>query len=209
MKIYTKTGDRGTTSLVGGTRVPKCCTRVDAYGDADELISWLGLIIAATPDEFENEKAFILEIQKELMAVSAHFACDGKVAKLKDLDACAVELLEKEIDRMTAGIPEQTAFILPGAPRFAAAAHVARTVCRRCERHALKMLTEIRKRRTNKFKHNPDTSEISATGESYEEYNIENILVGIKYLNRLSDYLFTLGRYFTNKSGGQDINWIP
>lgn len=193
MKIYTKTGDSGTTSLVGGTRVPKCCTRVDAYGDADELISWLGLIIAATPDEFANEKSFLLEIQKELMAISAHFACDGKVARLKDLDACAVELLEKEIDRMTGEIPAQTAFILPGAPRYSAAAHVARTVCRRCERHALKIMTE----------------EGNASNDEMCGHNIENISVGIRYLNRLSDYLFTLGRYFTNKSGGQDINWLP
>lgn len=188
MKIYTKTGDKGETSLVGGSRVPKCCSRVEAYGDVDELISWLGLIIAATPDEFGNEKDNLLAIQKELMAVSSHFACNSSESRLKGLDSDAVLFLEGEIDRMSDAIPAQTAFILPGAPRFSAAAHVARTVCRRAERHALRILQE------------------ECEGS---DGNLENIRTGIKYLNRLSDYLFALGRYFTNKSGSADINWLP
>lgn len=173
MKIYTKTGDAGTTSLVGGTRVSKAHPRVMTYGDLDELISLLGLLRSETADE----ELPLRRIQIHLMNVSAHLANDGRSAKLKPLDEAETAFLESEIDRMTALLPPQTAFILPGAPRVSSLAHVARTVCRRAERSAVQI-----------------------------EAKTEQDALAIRYVNRLSDYLFTLARYL---SGGQDDNWLP
>ena len=182
MKIYTKTGDAGTTSLVGGTRVSKTHPRVMAYGDLDELISHLGIlrgrcleIPGCAPAE-----AFLRGIQEDLMLISAHFAADTKQAKLKPLPEHPEQKLEDEIDRLTAILPPLSAFVLPASPVAASECHVARTVCRRCERSALL---------------------------------IEDLLpgdeAGIKYLNRLSDYLFTLARYLCVQSGACDDFWIP
>ena len=173
MKIYTKTGDTGTTSLVGGTRVSKAHPRVMAYGDLDELISWLGLIRCET-----SERALPLRrIQIHLMNVSAHLANDGRSARLKPLDEAETAFLESEIDRMTAAVPPQTAFILPGEPREASLCHIARTVCRRAERCAVQI--------------DPRTPQDEAA---------------IRYVNRLSDYLFALARFL---SDGRDDNWLP
>ena len=133
MKIYTKTGDAGTTSLVGGTRVSKAHPRVMTYGDLDELISLLGLLRCETAEE----DLPLRRIQIHLMNASAHLANDGRSTKLKPLDEGETAFLEEEIDRMTALLPPQTAFILPGAPHASSLAHVARTVCRRAERSAV------------------------------------------------------------------------
>ena len=173
MKIYTKTGDAGTTSLVGGTRVSKAHPRVMAYGDLDELISWLGLLRCETA----GQDLPLRRIQIHLMNVSAHLANDGRSLKLKPLDEAETAFLEEEIDRMTAALPPQTAFILPGEPRAASMAHIARTICRRAERSAVQIAEKT----------DQDT-------------------LAIRYVNRLSDYLFTLARYL---SGGQDDNWLP
>ena len=173
MKIYTKTGDAGTTSLVGGTRVSKAHPRVMTYGDLDELISCLGLIRCETKDL----DLPLRRIQIHLMNVSAHLANDGRSLKLKPLDETETGFLEEEIDRMTAGLPPQTAFVLPGEPRAASLAHIARTVCRRAER--------------------------SAAG--IEEKTAQDLLA-IQYVNRLSDYLFTLARYLCE---GHDDYWLP
>lgn len=187
MKIYTKGGDKGTTSLVGGKRVAKNHPRVEAYGDVDELISFIGLVISDAPQGHERD---VLEkIQKELMLVSAHFASDSSAKKMKELSEDDVTFLEKEIDRMTDEIPTQTAFVLPGAPRVSSECHVARTICRRAERHSLAIFP-------------------SEKGETEPE-NIDSVERGIKYLNRLSDYLFTLGRYYCHKCGGKEIFWLP
>ena len=173
MKIYTKTGDAGTTSLVGGTRVSKAHPRVMAYGDLDELISWLGLLRCEAPDPALP----LRRIQIHLMNVSAHLANDGRSFKLKPLDEGETIFLENEIDRMTAALPPQTAFILPGEPRAASMAHLARTICRRAERSAVQI-----------------------------EEKTEQDTLAIRYVNRLSDYLFTLARYL---SDGHDDNWLP
>lgn len=132
MKIYTKTGDTGTTSLVGGKRVSKACPRVCAYGDLDELISLLGVLRCGTSDSYPLRR-----VQIHLMNVSAQLASDGTSAKLKPLDAGETAFLESEIDRMTEELPAQTAFILPGEPYASSLCHVARTVCRRAERSAV------------------------------------------------------------------------
>ena len=173
MKIYTKTGDSGTTSLVGGTRVSKAHPRVMTYGDLDELISCLGLLRCET----EGRDLPLRRIQVHLMSVSAHLANDGRSTKLKPLDEGETDFLESEIDRMTAAVPPQTAFIIPGEPRAAALAHVARTICRRAERSAVQI----------------------------EDRSAQDALA-LKYVNRLSDYLFALARYL---SDGKDDNWLP
>ncbi len=185
MKIYTKTGDKGTTSLVGGKRVPKNHPRVEAYGDIDELISYLGVVICDTDSLHEQE--LLRKIQKDLMLVSAHFASDGSVKKMKEISQEDIALLESEIDLMTGEMPPQIAFILPGDPRVASECHVARTICRRAERHALAI-------------------EQDGEDEMAEDTQLK---LGIRYLNRLSDYLFTLGRFFCHKNGVDETFWLP
>ena len=173
MKIYTKTGDAGTTSLVGGTRVSKAHPRVMAYGDLDELISCLGLLRCET----EGRDLPLRRIQIHLMEASAHLADGGGTYKLKPLDPAETEFLESEIDRMTAELPPLRAFVLPGGTRASSLAHIARTVCRRAERSAVQIESKT------------DQDELA-----------------LKYVNRLSDYLFTLARYLC---AGQDDYWLP
>lgn len=185
MKIYTKGGDKGTTSLVGGKRVPKNHPRVEAYGDLDELISFIGIIISDTG--IVQVKEHLRKIQEELMLISAHFASDGSSKSLKEVKEEAVAFLEGEIDRMTALLPPQTAFILPGAPRVSSECHVARTICRRAERHALA---------------------IGTGGEGNTEVSVQ-VEVGMRYLNRLSDYLFTLARFLCIENKEKEVFWLP
>lgn len=177
MKIYTKTGDAGTTSLVGGERVAKNSERVMAYGDVDELISWLGVLRSETD---ASCGAVLRLIQEDLMAVSAHFAAGRDIPKLKGLDPARIEFLEKETDALTARLPVQVSFLLPAGPRPSADCHVARTVCRRAERSAVSI---------------PERTEQDA--------------LGLRYLNRLSDYLFTLARYLCVEAGAEEDRWIP
>ncbi len=176
MKIYTKRGDAGQTSLVGGARVSKASARVCAYGDLDELISHIGILRCHCSDE----DAVLRRIQQVLMNCSAHVASEGDVAKLKPVDMQEIGFLESEIDRMTAAMPAQTAFILPSRPLAASQCHVARCICRRAERSCVALedeRTEIQK--------------------------------SLGYLNRLSDYLFTLGRYCCHKEGQEEDFWLP
>lgn len=185
----------GSTSLVGGKRVAKNHPRVEAYGDVDELISYIGVVISDAPQGVERD---ILEkIQKELMLISAHFASDGTAKKMKELSEKEILFLEKEIDRMTDEIPAQTAFILPGAPRVSSECHVARTICRRAERHAIAITG---------YGCRPDGQSEENLGQCE---STDSVATGIKYLNRLSDYLFTLGRYYCHKCGGKEIFWLP
>lgn len=187
MKIYTKTGDEGTTSLIGGKRVPKNDPRVEAYGDADELISNLGLLLSSLKKrDIPNAKSgyirdSILRIQKVLMFVSAYFATPEEGAKktIKDPSEEEIQWLENEIDRMTAEIPPLKAFVLPGSPIQSAYCHVARTICRRCERRCVGIAQS------------------------------ENVDFGRRYLNRLSDYLFTLARYFCFITETPEEFWLP
>ena len=185
MKIYTKGGDKGTTSLVGGKRVPKNHPRVEAYGDLDELISFVGIIIGDT--DIAQVKSDLRKIQENLMLISAHFASDGSVKALKEVKEEAIVWLEGEIDRMTGALPPQTAFILPGAPRVSSEGHVARTICRRAETHS---------------------HAIGTGGEGNTEVS-EQLIIGQKYLNRLSDYLFTLARYLCIENDEKEEFWLP
>ncbi|MBQ0024186.1 MAG: cob(I)yrinic acid a,c-diamide adenosyltransferase [Bacteroidales bacterium] len=176
MKIYTKAGDKGNTSLVGGKRVSKAHPRVMAYGDLDELISCIGLIRCHSAEADSQ----LRRIQVHLMNVSAHLASEGESAKLKPLDDEEISFLESQIDRMTGEIPPQTAFILPGKPAVSSLCHIARTVCRRAERSAVQI-------------------------EDRDEQDEK----ALAYINRLSDYLFTLARYLCWKQGCEDDFWLP
>jgi len=135
MKVYTKTGDAGNTSLVGGKRVAKNHPRVEAYGQVDELISAIGLIRASLDGNSLSD--CLLPVQQELMNLSAHLANDGSNKILPPLKPDAVLKLEQHIDRMQKELPPLTAFVLPGPPMAAAYSHLARTVCRRAERSVI------------------------------------------------------------------------
>lgn len=192
MKIYTKTGDQGTTSLVGGKRVFKNDPRVEAYGEADELISYIGLIIAQSENPANNSKTAVkirkelLEIQKVLMNISAILAMpeEGTGKQITPLEDTELDFLEKGIDAMTGQIPPLHSFVIPGGPIQAATCHVARCVCRRVERRCIN---------------------IHSTDESLEQ----NLAKSKKYLNRLSDYLFTLARFFCTITNTPEEFWLP
>jgi len=179
MKIYTKVGDKGSTSLIGGTKVPKSHLRIEAYGTVDELNSYVGLCKDLLTDE--QGKKILLEIQDRLFTVGSSLACDPlKEPKMKipDLKESDVELLEKEMDRMNEAIPEMKSFILPGGHATLSHLHIARCVCRRAERCCARLKSEA-----------------------------EAII--IKYLNRLSDYLFVLSRYAGHLMKVEEIPWKP
>lgn len=165
MKIYTKTGDSGQTSLIGGTRVSKAHLRIESYGTIDELNSYIGLLY----DQEVNlgRQDILQEIQDRLFTIGASLASDPEKSKMKipDLKEEDITLLEKEIDAMTSNLPELRNFILPGGHQSISFAHIARCVCRRAERICIDL----------------------------QESEFVADLV-IKYLNRLSDYLFTLCR---------------
>jgi cob(I)alamin adenosyltransferase len=177
MKVYTKTGDEGLTSLVGGARVPKNDIRVEAYGTVDELISFIGLLRAQPVTPAQNED--LLHIEQCLMTVAAHLANDGSSKKLPELTDGHIRFLETHIDHISAGLPPLHAFVLPAPPAAAALCHVARSVCRRAERAALTVKQQ---------------AALPA-----------NIMI---YLNRLSDYLFTLSRQLTLEAKKEEEFWI-
>jgi cob(I)alamin adenosyltransferase len=182
LKIYTKTGDKGSTSLIGGTKVPKSHFRIEAYGTIDELNSWIGLV----RDQFNKKKTqkILSEIQDRLFTIGSSLACDpAKETKLKipDLKEADVQLLEKEIDRMNEKLPEMKSFLLPGGDVAVSTTHIARCVCRRAERLCVGILES----------------------NSY----IEPLV--IQYLNRLSDYLFVLARYIGKELKVKEIPWKP
>lgn len=179
-RIYTKTGDKGGTSLIGGTRVPKNHIRIDSYGTIDELNSWMGM----TADLCGEEKlqAWIQEIQDRLFTIGSVLATspDKEVKmKLPDLYEKDVQWLEARIDEMNEVLPEMRSFILPGGNQAGSAAHIARCVCRRAERICVGM-------------------------QEMEEYIPDPV---IPYLNRLSDFLFVLARYIGHMHGSREIAW--
>ena len=181
-KIYTKTGDLGKTSLIGGTKVPKNNIRIEAYGTIDELNSYIGL----TADQLTHEpsKNILKEIQDRLFTIGSSLACDpDKEQKLKipDLKESDVQLLEKQIDAMNETLPEMKFFVLPGGHIAVSTTHIARCVCRRAERWCVNM----------------------------QEQNLFVDPLVIKYLNRLSDYLFVLARYAGHLLRVEDIPWKP
>lgn len=138
MKIYTKTGDKGTTALVGGTRVPKQHSKVEAYGTVDELIASVGVV--RSYDINPHYKEILLNIQACLMVAAALIASDEKEKDLPQLKAEDVELLEREIDSMDSAVPPLRSFILPGGCLSAAFCHTTRTICRRAERTTLRLI---------------------------------------------------------------------
>lgn len=165
MKIYTKIGDEGMTSLVGGKRVKKCCARLDSYGSVDELNSFIGLLVTYITDEADI--AFLQKIQGELFMVGGSLATDLSVTEARcEVTQAMISDIESEIDRLSAALPPLRSFVVPGGSRAAALAHVCRTVCRRAERCVFALIEE---------------------GGAVEE----NVAV---YLNRLSDYFFVLAR---------------
>jgi cob(I)alamin adenosyltransferase len=181
-KIYTKTGDRGSTSLIGGTKVPKSDIRIETYGTVDELNSWIGLLIDQLADE--TLQGELREIQDRLFTIGSSLATDAEKEpkmKLPDLHAGDIEFLEKRIDDMTALLPVMKSFILPGGHPTVSSIHIARCVCRRAERLAVGM-------------------------QQHELFVDEKL---IQYLNRLSDYLFTLARFAGQKLGAPEIAWKP
>lgn len=178
-KVYTKTGDKGTTSLVGGVRVLKTDERIEAYGTADELNSHLGLL-ASLMDE-GADKQMIENIQNKLFVVSSYLATDQSKTDLSTYSIVTekdVILIEKEIDKILEIIPPQTNFILPGGTYKASIAHVCRTICRRTERRIL-----------------------SLTGEVQIDSNI------LAFINRLSDYLYVLARKLNFIEGKDEKIW--
>lgn len=181
MKVYTKTGDKGTTVLIGGTRVAKNNVRLEAYGGIDELNSYLGMIRSYPIDE-ESRKELI-EIQNILFVVGANLATDTAVSNLQQKMPCTdadVAYLEQAIDRMDAELPPLQYFVLPGGDPAVSACHIARTVCRRVERRIVDMSEAI---------------------------EVEDVIV--RYINRLSDYLFVLGRKLAKDCGLEEEKWVP
>ena len=187
MKIYTGSGDRGMTSLFSGERVKKCYERVEAYGDVDELNSVLGALAAALPGDNVAMVKEIQNIQSDLFHLGAWLATtpdSPSLSKIKKISSAKIKHLESAIDRLQERLPPLQAFILPGGHLSAALAHIARTVCRRSERHVV-LLRE----------------------EYMAEAVIKQFEAVISYLNRLSDYLFVLARYCNQMHAVNDIPW--
>lgn len=167
MKIYTRTGDQGKTSLVGGQRVSKTCTRLESYGTIDELCSHIGLLITYCTDA--HDQRFLTDIQRALFKVGGYLATDTSQHEVRPTNIVTADMvttLEQEIDRINATLPPFRCFILPGGCQAAAQSHVCRTVCRRAERRILAL--------------------------SEEGAQVDSQVVA--YVNRLSDYLFVLAR---------------
>ena len=181
-KIYTKTGDKGGTSLIGGVRVSKSHIRIESYGTVDELNSYLGMVADMCPQEPIKEQ--IREIQDRLFTIGSALATnpDKEVKmKLPDLHDADAEWLEQRIDEMNEVLPEMRSFILPGGNLASSTCHVARCVCRRAERICVSM-------------------------QEQDEFIPPLIL---QYLNRLSDYLFVLSRYISHINNAGEVPWRP
>lgn len=180
MKIYTKTGDKGETSLFGGKRVSKSSTQIEAYGAIDELNSFIGLAISIS--NIKEVKQNLFNVQNDLLAIGAYLSGYPKL-KL-DLDDRTLEI-EKTIDKLDTKLPALRNFILPGGDNLASALHVARTVSRRAERRVISYFDQSQ------------SSKINQHGK----------LQVIKYLNRLSDFLFVLARFSNQTAGKKETIW--
>ena len=187
MKIYTKTGDKGTTGLVGGTRLPKHNLRIDCYGTIDELNSYLGLI--RDQEISKDHKTTLLEIQNQLFVIGSLLATDPELLKdetkrkrlgITFLNPKAIIFLETEIDAMNCELPPMTHFILPGGHQTVSFCHIARCICRRAERTISKL--------------------------SVEQPTQPEVLI---YLNRLSDFIFVMARKLSKELKVEEIKWIP
>ncbi|WP_025764694.1 cob(I)yrinic acid a,c-diamide adenosyltransferase [Dyadobacter tibetensis] len=180
MKIYTKTGDKGTTSLIGGTRLSKAHIRIESYGTVDELNAYIGLLRDQPVNE--GRKDLLKEIQDRLFTIGSHLASEPEQNKriLPDLTESDIELLESEMDAIDAVVPTLRAFILPGGHTAVSYGHLARTVCRRAERAVIHLK---------------------------QQEEVEDIV--IRYLNRLSDFLFMLCRSMSQELGVPEVEWKP
>ncbi len=180
MKIYTKRGDKGETSLLGGTRVAKSHIRIESYGTVDELNSWIGLIRDQQIDS--DSKKILIHIQDRLFTIGSHLASDPnkKGIKTPDIKEEDIIALEKEMDKMNEVLPEMKNFVLPGGYTTVSYCHIARCVCRRAERCAVNLS---------------------------QNEQVKDII--LKYLNRLSDYLFVLSRKFSHDLKAEEIPWKP
>lgn len=191
MKVYTKTGDKGKTSLFSGERVAKYHARVEAYGEIDELNAFVGFIAAFLPQKEDQIVAEIQDVQKALFVIGAHLATtpdSERNCQLIPLTSTDIKTLEQSIDRMEISLPSLHSFILPGGSRSSAAAHVARTVCRRAERRLIRLIQE----------------EPPVDSQTDEQMSMIR-----QYLNRLSDFLFVLARYCNLLSGISDKEYLP
>lgn len=179
MKLYTKTGDKGQTGLIGGTRVLKNDIRLEAYGTVDELNSFIGMLTTyAIP---EKDIITLRQIQSRLFTIGSYLATDTtkvQIQQVSILEQNDISYLEEEIDRFDEKLPTLSSFILPGGSQVGALCHVCRTVTRRAERRLFDM----------------------------NEYHIVDNQILI-YLNRLSDYFFALSRFLTIEKGGEEICW--
>ncbi len=183
--IYTKTGDKGMTSLVGGQRVSKTDLRLEAYGTVDELNSQLGLLLTEVGDA--SDHALLNEVQNHLFVVGGYLATDQSTTQLRAqtvVTPAMIESLEKAVDEIDSSLPKLRAFVLPGGTRGASMAHVCRTVCRRAERRILALNNQLKER---------NEAELDA-----------NVL---SYMNRLSDFLFVLARKMNIIEGQDEIIW--
>ncbi|OAB75758.1 cob(I)yrinic acid a,c-diamide adenosyltransferase [Cochleicola gelatinilyticus] len=187
MKIYTKTGDKGTTALFGGTRVPKHHIRIESYGTVDELNSYIGLIRDQEIDT--HSKEVLIRVQDRLFTLGAILATDPEKAMLKSgkerlnipkINEADIKQLEDEMDSMNETLPQMTHFILPGGHSSVSHCHIARCICRRAERLATLL---------------------------HEQEPIDSLV--LTYLNRLSDYLFVLARKLTYDLQAEEIKWVP
>lgn len=178
MKIYTKTGDKGQTGLIGGTRISKDDQRLEAYGTVDELNSNIGFLISLGVDQ--KTEHFLESIQNDLFVIGSYLATDQEKKSTEEflIEEGKITAMEQEIDRMNAVMPELDSFILPGGSKSASFSHICRTISRRAERNII-FLTK--------------------------NYNIDIQL--LKYINRLSDYLFTLARYLNFSEGIAEKSW--
>ena len=180
MKIYTKTGDTGTTALLGGKRVSKSHVRIEAYGTVDELNAYIGLLRDHEINRPRGE--FLKIIQEKLFVMGASLATVPGKDKVKkpDIYPDDISSLETEIDAMESKLDPLTKFILPGGHQVVSFCHIARTVCRRAERCVVRL---------------------------QEEEEVKEIV--IQYLNRLSDYLFVLGRLIAKELNVEEVTWVP
>jgi cob(I)alamin adenosyltransferase len=181
MKIYTKKGDSGTTSLIGGTRVPKHDLRIEAYGTVDELNSWMGVLSVMDLDAVQSFKPQIKQIQDCLFTIGSHLALEeGAHMQLPELDEGLISVLEHSIDEQEKLLPPLKSFVLPGGHLANSQAHVARCVCRRAERAVVRL---------------------------NEAASVNPFI--LTYLNRLSDWLFVFARSMTHLTASDEVVWAP
>lgn len=179
-QVYTKTGDKGLTSLIGGTRVAKHHFRLEAYGTVDELNAHIGMIRSYSIDASSLKS--LVRIQNQLFTIGSYLATDEAVSDLRmhlKTDEGEIEFLELEMDRLEDALPPLRNFVLPGGHPALAECHIARTVCRRAERRVMAMASEV----------------------DMDEWVV-------RYLNRLSDYLFVLSRHLSNYLNVDEIPWL-